>query len=237
MRKYNCASPMRLHLLSTTLAMVALPLYQAAAQNPSRTLSPLQQSRAEYLLDARLPCRGCHVIAGNGGRVGPVLDGVTARRSLDYVGNIIKDPQAVAPGTPMPRVQMNERDRALIIAYLTSRPAAAQSGPAAVRRTNLRSTTELYAHYCAACHGAGGKGDGPNAPNLPVKPANHADAKAMAARTDDRLFDGIHAGGIALGKSPLMPGFGQTLSREQIDALVKHIRTLCKCRQPKWANE
>lgn len=211
-------------LLALTLAT------QVAAQK----LTSNQEKRAEFLLAARLPCRGCHVIGGKGGRIGPVLDGVTGRRSLDYVQNMVADPQRLAPGTPMPRVIMTERDRALVIAYITSRPSAVGS-QTAQRRTNLRTAEELYVHYCAACHGSSGQGDGPNARHLPIKPAVHADGKAMATRTDDRLYDGIHAGGIVLGKSPFMPGFGQTLTHDQIRALVAHIRKLCKCRQPKWA--
>ena len=205
-----------------------------AAQVAAQKLTATQEKRAEYLLDARVPCRGCHVIAGKGGRIGPALDGVTSRRSLDYVNNMVTDPQHNAPGTPMPRVSLNERDRALIMSYITSRPASV-GGQTAARKTSLANAKELYAHYCAACHGATGQGDGPNAKNLPVKPAVHADARAMASRTDDRLYDGIYAGGVVLGKSPLMPGFGQTLSNEQIRQLVAHIRTLCKCKQPTWA--
>ena len=206
------------------------------AQLAAQKLTATQEKRVEYLLDARVPCRGCHVIAGRGGRIGPALDGVSSRRSPDYIENMVADPQRTAPGTPMPRVLLNERDRALIIRYVATRPTAA-GGRTAQRRTNLTTTEDLYAHYCAACHGATGKGDGPNAPNLPVKPANHTDAKAMATRTDDRLYDGISAGGIVLGKSPLMPGFGQTLTHAQIRGLVAYIRKLCKCTQPSWANE
>ena len=57
----------------------------------------------------------------------------------------------------------------------------------------------------------------------------------MSERPDDTLYDGIAGGGYILDKSPLMPAFSQLLSREQIRALVGHIRTLCACEQPAWA--
>jgi hypothetical protein len=58
----------------------------------------------------------------------------------------------------------------------------------------------------------------------------------MSTRTDDRLFDGIFAGGVALGVSAAMPAYGETLTPNQIRSLVRYIRDLCKCRQPPWAN-
>jgi hypothetical protein len=58
----------------------------------------------------------------------------------------------------------------------------------------------------------------------------------MRVRTDDRLFDAIYAGGGIMGGSARMPAFGQSLSAEDIRLLVKHIRQLCSCQQPAWAD-
>jgi mono/diheme cytochrome c family protein len=93
----------------------------------------------------------------------------------------------------------------------------------------------LYARYCAACHGERGGGDGPNARYLPVRPAVHADAALMSAKTDDRLFDAIAGGGYPIGRSSMMPAFGETLTRTQIHLLVRHLRTLCRCAGPSWS--
>ena len=71
--------------------------------------------------------------------------------------------------------------------------------------------------------------------NLPVRPTVHADSGYMAQRPDDTLFDGIFAGGYILNKSNRMPAWGETLSREQIWALVGYLRKLCRCRGPEWA--
>jgi mono/diheme cytochrome c family protein len=38
--------------------------------------------------------------------------------------------------------------------------------------TNPTSGSEMYAKYCAACHGMGGRGDGPAAPAFNSRPTN-----------------------------------------------------------------
>lgn len=98
-----------------------------------------------------------------------------------------------------------------------------------------RDPASLYARHCAACHGIGGAGDGFNAPHLPSTPTAHADPRMLATRADATLFDGIHGGGHILGKSHRMPGFGATITPEEIRGLVAHIRRLCACEQPGWA--
>jgi mono/diheme cytochrome c family protein len=85
-----------------------------------------------------------------------------------------------------------------------------------------------YQEVCAACHGATGKGDGPAAAGLPTKPRNHTDAAYMGKLKDQQIFDTIKKGGQAMGKSPLMPPWGSSLSDAQIQDLVAYIRTLSK---------
>jgi cytochrome c oxidase cbb3-type subunit III len=201
-------------------------------------LSATQRARAEFLLRERLACLGCHSIDGKGGAIGPDLSAVGARRDAAAIRAIIADPQSQMPGTIMPRLPMSDDTRNRIVVYLAERKNNAPPKPqlATTRASANVNGAALYAQRCAVCHGARGRGDGANAANLNRKPAVHADGKLMGTRTDDRLFDGIYAGGIVLGVSPEMPAFGQTLSREQIWSLVRYIRELCKCRQPAWAN-
>jgi mono/diheme cytochrome c family protein len=99
-----------------------------------------------------------------------------------------------------------------------------------------RTGAEIYAQLCVRCHGASGRGDGPDGKALKVHPANHTDAKRMAKIPDDTLYDIISVGGYFFNRSPEMPAFGALLSdRERID-VVKHLRTLCRCRGPDWAD-
>ena len=62
------------------------------------------------------------------------------------------------------------RSIAWILAATLAAPAAAEE-----------SGEQLYATYCAACHGIGGEGDGPMAPLLTVAPT---DLTGIAARND-----------------------------------------------------
>jgi len=85
---------------------------------------------------------------------------------------------------------------------------------------------QVYARYCAACHGAGGKGDGAAGASLPVKPADLTDGRIMNPLPDHFLATIISEGGQAVGLSPLMPGWKPFLSSTQIHDVIAYIRTL-----------
>ena len=214
----------------------------AAGQASFEPISAHQTQRMERFLENRMACRGCHRIDGRGGMIGPILDGIRDRTEIGHVYAMIIDPAGTLPGTLMPHQRMPEREARRLASYIMSLPAdpdpaiAAQPQAAAiVPAGSEHDGAALYARHCAACHGEAGEGDGWNVPNLGVEPTVHADADAMSARPDDTLYDGIAAGGFVLDRSPLMPAFGGLLDRDQIRALVAHIRTLCACEQPAWA--
>ena len=224
--------------------LCVLACHAAAQSNApaNSTLSPFAAAKARTLMAARLPCLGCHGFQGVGGRVGPDLSGVSARRTSAYIAAIVDDPQGVVPGTAMPRTAMTPELRALVLATLVGTAPASVPPPRVPRSTVSASATRpvgatLYARYCASCHGDDGGGDGPNARFLPVRPAVHRDARAMSTRTDDRLFDAISGGGYPLGKNAAMPAFGGTLSRAEIWSLVEYLRTLCRCAPPGWSTD
>ena len=89
-------------------------------------------------------------------------------------------------------------------------------------------TATLFTELCSVCHGVGGKGDGPSAQGLEPKPADFTNCKAMAKDSDDVLFKIIKGGGQSAGRSTVMPAWGDSLSDQQIDELVKFVRGLCK---------
>jgi mono/diheme cytochrome c family protein len=78
---------------------------------------------------------------------------------------------------------------------------------------------------CATCHGAGGLGDGPAGMALDPKPASFADAEFWETRDDDHIFTVIKEGGAAVGRSPLMVGWGASYDDEQIWQLVEHVKS------------
>jgi mono/diheme cytochrome c family protein len=211
-------------------------------------LSTFSADKARTLMRDRLPCAGCHVIAGrSGGRIGPDLSRVADRRSSEYVRRMIEDPQAAVPGTIMPKVPMPAQMRELVVTYLARTAVTSSTGRAAAGDVRApgelavpvatREAPALYGSYCAPCHGAKGRGDGPNARYLPVAPARHVDSTFMSRRSDDRLFDAVFAGGYPLGRSVTMPPYGETLTRPEIWALVRYLRVLCRCSGPAWSTD
>ena len=92
-------------------------------------------------------------------------------------------------------------------------------------------TEKVFKFYCAQCHGLTGKGDGPNVTkDFPVSPRNFTEAKEMDKLTDADLKNVILDGGPSVSKSPMMPPWSKTLTVEQVDGLVKHLRGICKCK-------
>jgi cytochrome c oxidase cbb3-type subunit III len=89
-------------------------------------------------------------------------------------------------------------------------------------------TVVLFQELCAVCHGVGGKGDGPSARGLEPKPADFTNCQAMAKDSDEVLLKIIKGGGQSVGRSTVMPAWGDALSEQQIRELVKFIRGLCK---------
>jgi mono/diheme cytochrome c family protein len=89
---------------------------------------------------------------------------------------------------------------------------------------------QLFNFYCAQCHGLEGKGNGPNVgKEFPVDPRNFTKADEMEKLSDADIKNVILDGGPSASKSPMMPPWGKTLTDEDVDALVKHLRKLCNC--------
>ncbi len=107
---------------------------------------------------------------------------------------------------------------AVLVGHITASPAAAVEAD------------KVFKFYCAQCHGLDGKGDGPNVTkDFPVSPRNFTDATEMNKLSDADIRNVILDGGPAVSKSPMMPPWGKTLSTEEVDALIGHLRELCKC--------
>jgi len=81
------------------------------------------------------------------------------------------------------------------------------------------ATADVYKSKCASCHGADGKGDTPAGKNMKVKD--------LASEDVQKQSDADLAGVIEKGKKP-MPGYEGKLTKDQIDGLVKWIRSLKK---------
>jgi mono/diheme cytochrome c family protein len=82
----------------------------------------------------------------------------------------------------------------------------------------------LFAQYCATCHGDEGRGDGQNASNLEPAPP---DLTAPTSGKDATFLTKVIAqGSAAVGRSPLSPPWGRSLTRQQIEYLVMYCQSL-----------
>src|SRR5262245_17458615 len=87
---------------------------------------------------------------------------------------------------------------------------------------------QVFAQYCATCHGNEGKGDGISGQNLPIRPQNLTDGRQLNALPDHFLYSVIAHGAQSVGLSPLMPAFKPYLSDVQINEVIKYVRTLAQ---------
>jgi mono/diheme cytochrome c family protein len=83
---------------------------------------------------------------------------------------------------------------------------------------------QLFDQYCATCHGDGGKGDGQNASNLNPPVPDLTASKNLADATYVRRV--IAEGSAAVGRSPLSPPWGRSLSPQEIEYVTLYCRAL-----------
>ena len=84
----------------------------------------------------------------------------------------------------------------------------------------------LFLQYCAACHGDEGRGDGQNASNLKPPPPDLTISKS--SRDAAYIRKAIAEGTAGVGRSPLSPPWGRSLSGQQIDDLVAYCQAIVR---------
>jgi len=81
--------------------------------------------------------------------------------------------------------------------------------------------------YCSGCHNPESTPERvSNFDNLEVKPHAFTEGEVLNKMSDSDLFAIISHGGPALNKSPLMPPYGYTLSKTDMQALIAYIRMI-----------
>lgn len=91
---------------------------------------------------------------------------------------------------------------------------------------------EIYAQYCAACHGPNGEGQRPDAPlqkdetgHFPAPP--HDDTGHTWHHDDDLLIQIIKVGGMGNSEDFYeMPAFGDVLNEQEREAVLAFIKTM-----------
>jgi cbb3-type cytochrome oxidase cytochrome c subunit len=179
-------------------------------------------------------CSACHSIGGHGGKIGPALDNVGVRRTPEWMMQHFRDPQAVSPGSVMPRFGFTESEaRALTDFLLHLRDQnVVLSLPALM--TPVERGREVFRKYgCAGCHGPAGKGGVPN-PNAKtaeqVPGLIHVADGYTKAELKARILGGQKDIAALDPKRPppplYMPSWRGTLNDAQVDDLVAYLFSL-----------
>ena len=96
------------------------------------------------------------------------------------------------------------------------------AGAVSVRAADAK---ENWEKNCAKCHGPDGKGKTTMGKKLDIK--DYSDAKVQAAIKDEEMAKAIKEG-VKDGEKTKMKAFGETLSDDEIKALVKYVRDFKK---------
>ena len=125
--------------------------------------------------------------------------------------------------------------RAISVCLLTSlvvvSAAAAQTlSPPVPAARGLTTGEAIYRAGCAGCHGPNGEGAPPTS-TMFDRPSTFPDFSDCAGTTPELDVDWkatITGGGHGRGFSPIMPSFADELTSEQIDEVIRYLRTLCR---------
>jgi mono/diheme cytochrome c family protein len=121
---------------------------------------------------------------------------------------------------------LSDADLGAMAAYLQTLGAQADVSPPAVAAPALKAANphgeKLYADHCASCHGDNGEGVAGAYPPLAGNRAVTMDVPANLVRI---VVEGGFAPATPGHPRPFgMPPFGQTLSNDDIAALLTHVR-------------
>ena len=84
---------------------------------PAIGIAGIPTSAAQPEVFAQI-CVACHAVGGIGGKVGPALDEVATKYDADYLKRWLTDPQAVKPGTTMPKLPLTDEQIGALVDYL-----------------------------------------------------------------------------------------------------------------------
>ena len=152
----------RHRMLVSTLAIwaAAAPLAAQGVGSGDPWAGTPQQRFYESAIVDKYQCDTCHTITSRGGTVGPILNHVGHRRSREWIERWLADPNAVKPGTKMPKFPFTPEEREAATEYLTAlRPARNVDAILAGAGSAAEKGEALFREYdCYACHRVGAEG-------------------------------------------------------------------------------
>jgi mono/diheme cytochrome c family protein len=208
--------------------------------NPfAKSAAAVVEGRKLYL---KYGCSACHGMGGGGGMGKPLVDDEWKFGSDDQT--LFKLVRGEIPLQTMPNaIGKNLTDDEVweVLLYVRSiyagdpgkinwtapPPVSAEMLAAANPPAGdpIAEGKQIFMQTCTPCHGQEGKGDGPASASLDPKPRNLTDPAYMAPLNDRYLFELISRGGIAMGKSPMMPA-QPGLAAHDIGNVIAYVRSL-----------
>ena len=86
----------------------------------------------------------------------------------------------------------------------------------------------VFYQYCVWCHADATPAGPSNRSNLTPVPPLLNDGATLNAESDEYMQNIITLGGSAMGKSPMMPPYGRTLSAQEIRAVIAFARAIAE---------
>lgn len=181
-------------------------------------------------------CIGCHSVRGTGGNVGPELSEVGIRRSAEWIMRHFKEPQAVSPGSIMPRFGFTDEEVKALTMFLLKLSGEDIVGyirlPGAL--TPVERGKAVFKKYgCAGCHGIEGKGGVKN-PNAQTGEEVPSLTYVAEGYTKDELKKRVIVGvpiverqDPSKGAPPLnMPSWKDKITDEELNDLIAYLFNL-----------
>jgi hypothetical protein len=92
---------------------------------------------------------------------------------------------------------------------------------------NTAEDAALYENACAACHGTDGTGRSAEELAFETLPPDFSDCEFASREPDPDWHAIIHEGGPVRAFDRMMPAFGDALTDDEIDSILRHVRTFC----------
>jgi len=175
--------------------------YRSPMTNPIVEKNPV--AMAGQRLYQELKCTYCHSINGKGGTIGPDLAKVVGAKSDEWLTRHFRDPQAVSPGSVMPKLNLLDDEIQELVVYLKTLGREGAFTPDAPK---------LFAANCSACHRIDKVG-GDVGPDLSLIGSARDSSYIKRYITDPTL----------LNPNATMPGFKGQLTAVQIEDLARFL--------------
>ncbi len=204
----------RVSVCLAAVLLLAVPMMLKAQTNDDWSGTP-QESFYNSAIVAKYQCTLCHTIMDRGGTVGPILNQVGNRRSPEWIRRWLEDPNAIKPGTKMPKFDFAADEYEEVVGYITSMKRDLDVDAIIATDATPRAKGEaLFEEYdCLACHRLGSEGRfiGPDLTWLGRRKTRHWERTWLS--DPDAWKSGT-----------FMPNF--ELSQDEIEALTAYLERL-----------